>query len=113
MSAPASSQAWIWAMVAAAALLMGPAQAFADGSELFQLHCAGCHVNGGNILRRGKTLKLAALERQGLASEEAFASIAAAGVGQMSGYGAVLGEQGTAEVAAWVWQQALADWPKT
>ena len=30
----------------------------------------------------------------------------------MSGYGTVLGEQGTAEVAAWVWQQALAGWPK-
>ena len=84
--------------VVAAALLLAPAQAHADGNALFQLHCAGCHVNGGNIIRRGKTLKLAALERQGMA--------------QMSGYGAVLGEQGTAEVAAWVWQQALADWPK-
>jgi cytochrome c6 len=30
----------------------------------------------------------------------------------MSGYATVLGEQGTAEVAAWVWQQALAGWPK-
>jgi cytochrome c6 len=98
--------------VVAAALLLAPAQAHADGNALFQLHCAGCHVNGGNIIRRGKTLKLAALERQGMASEEAIARIAAGGLGQMSGYGAVLGEQGTAEVAAWVWQQALADWPK-
>ena len=96
----------------AAALLLAPAQALADGHDLFELHCAGCHMNGGNIIRRGKTLKLAALERQGVASEEAIVRIAAAGLGQMSGYGAVLGEQGTAEVAAWVWQQALADWPK-
>ena len=99
-------------LLLAASVLLAPAQAFADGSALFQLHCAGCHTNGGNIIRRGKTLKLAALERQGLASEEAIARIAAAGVGQMSGYGAVLGKEGTAEVAAWVWQQALADWPK-
>jgi cytochrome c6 len=94
------------------ALLLWPGVALADGAQLFELHCAGCHVNGGNIIRRGKTLKLAALERENRASEEAIAAIAAAGVGQMSGYGTVLGEQGTAEVAAWVWQQALAGWPK-
>jgi cytochrome c6 len=94
------------------ALLLWPEVALADGAQLFELHCAGCHVNGGNIIRRGKTLKLAALERENRASEEAIAAIAAAGVGQMSGYGTVLGEQGTAEVAAWVWQQALAGWPK-
>ncbi len=93
-------------------LLLWPRPALADGAELFQLHCAGCHVNGGNIIRRGKTLKLAALERQGVASEQAIAAIVAGGQGQMSGYGAVLGEQGTQEVAAWVWQQALAGWPK-
>ena len=93
-------------------LLLWPRPALADGAELFQLHCAGCHVNGGNIIRRGKTLKLAALERQGVASEQAIAAIAAGGLGQMSGYGAVLGDQGSQEVAAWVWQQALAGWPK-
>ena len=83
-----------------------------DGAALFSQHCAGCHVNGGNIIRRGKTLKLAALERQGLASPEAIAAIAAAGVGQMGGYGAVLGEPGVEQVAAYVWQQAQAGWPK-
>jgi cytochrome c6 len=55
---------------------------------------------------------MAALERQGRASEAAIATIAAAGAGQMSGYGAVLGEDGVAAVAAWVWQQAIADWPR-
>jgi cytochrome c6 len=93
-------------------VLACPGQAQADGGQLFEQHCAGCHVNGSNIIRRGKTLKLAALERQGLASEQAIATIAAQGLGQMSGYGSVLGEQGTQEVAAWVWQQALADWPR-
>jgi len=94
------------------ALMLWPGAALADGAQLFEQHCAGCHVNGGNVIRRGKTLKLAALERENRASEEAIAAIAAAGVGQMSGYGKVLGQEGTAEVAAWVWQQALAGWPK-
>jgi len=99
-------------LAATAALLLWPGMALADGAQLFEQHCAGCHVNGGNIIRRGKTLKLAALERENRASEAAIAAIAAAGVGQMSGYGSVLGDEGTAEVAAWVWQQALAGWPK-
>ena len=100
------------AALALVCLLLWPRPALAGGAELFQQHCAGCHVNGGNILRRGKTLKLAALERQGVATEQAIAEIAANGLGQMSGYASVLGDQGSQEVAAWVWQQALAGWPK-
>jgi cytochrome c6 len=95
-------------------LLLWPSAAWgsSDGAALFSQHCAGCHVNGGNIIRRGKTLRMAALERQGVASEAAIAAIAASGVGQMSGYAGVLGDDGVAAVAAWVWQQAQADWPR-
>jgi cytochrome c6 len=103
------ARALILALLLTAAL---PTPAWADGAQLFSQHCAGCHVNGGNIIRRGKTLKLAALERQNLASRDAIAGIAAAGIGQMGGYGAVLGEAGVAEVAEWVWQQAQLGWPK-
>ena len=84
----------------------------AAGAALFENHCAGCHVNGGNIIRRGKTLKLAALERQGIASPEAIAQVAAAGLGQMGGYAAVLGDGGPEAVAGYVWQQAQAGWPR-
>jgi cytochrome c6 len=84
----------------------------ARGARLFEQHCAGCHVNGGNILRRGKTLKLAALERYGRADPAVIATIAAAGVGQMGGYAAVLGDGGPEAVASWVWQQATAGWPR-
>lgn len=84
-----------------------------SGSRLFEAHCVGCHVNGGNVIRRGRTLKLSALERAGLADPEAIARIAAVGIGQMSGYGAVLGEDGAAQVGEWVWQQARAGWPRT
>ncbi|WP_043369224.1 c-type cytochrome [Cyanobium sp. PCC 7001] len=85
----------------------------ADGARLFENHCAGCHLNGGNIIRRRKTLRLAALERQGVASEQAIAAIAAAGVGQMGGYGDVLGDDGVVAVARWVWEQAQAGWPRS
>jgi cytochrome c6 len=82
----------------------------ASGAQLFENHCVGCHINGGNILRRGKTLKLAALLRQGIDGPDAIARIAAAGQGQMSGYAKVLGDGGDQLVAAWVWEQALRDW---
>lgn len=83
-----------------------------DGGQLFANHCAGCHVNGGNIIRRGKTLRLAALERNGIHDAQRIAAIAAAGLGQMSGYGSVLGEGGPEAVADYVWQQAQLDWPR-
>ena len=92
--------------------LSGVASSGVSGAQLFQNHCAGCHVNGGNILRRSKTLKLAALERNGITGPGAIATIAAQGRGQMSGYAAVLGDGGAEAVAAYVWAQAQAGWPK-
>ena len=101
-----------WPRAAWAGELPGNGSGGASGVQLFQNHCAGCHVNGGNILRRSKTLKLAALERNGITSPGAIATIAAQGRGQMSGYGAVLGDGGAEAVAAYVWAQAQAGWPK-
>ena len=102
-------------LLALVALVFWPRAAWAgelSGVQLFQNHCAGCHVNGGNILRRSKTLKLAALEANGIISPGAIATIAAQGRGQMSGYAAVLGDGGAEAVAAYVWAQAQAGWPK-
>lgn len=82
-----------------------------DGARLFEQTCAGCHPHGGNIIRRGRTLREAALRRQGIDSAAAVAQIAAAGIGRMGGYAAALGDGGAESVGAWVWQQALADWP--
>ena len=87
-----------------------PAHAAADGAALFEAHCVGCHLNGGNIIRRGKNLKLATLQRQGLDSVEAIAQVAREGVGQMGGYGDVLGEDGDRVVATWVLEQAQNAW---
>ena len=80
------------------------------GSLLFEQHCAGCHINGGNIIRRGKNLKLKTLEREQIATAEAIATIAREGRGQMSGYADVLGSEGDQLVAEWVLMQAQNAW---
>ncbi len=81
-----------------------------QGENLFIQHCAGCHVNGGNIIRRKKTLKLAALKRNGLDNPESIAKIARLGIGSMSGYEKVLGEEGDKIVANWIWEQSQNAW---
>ena len=80
------------------------------GENLFQQNCAGCHINGGNILRRSKNLKISSLKRNGIDNPEAIAKIARQGVGIMSGYEDVLGDNGDEIVANWVWEQAQKAW---
>ena len=81
-----------------------------QGAALFKQHCAGCHINGGNIIRRGKNLKLKTLERDDLATVTAISTIAREGRGQMSGYADVLGADGDQLVAEWVLMQAQNAW---
>lgn len=116
-SGPPAWRRWLGflALIGLLLLLWWPRPVWGDtaavsGESLFANHCAGCHINGGNILRRGKTLKLRVLERNGITGPEAIATIASAGLGQMSGYGEVLGAGGAEAVAVWVWQQALQNW---
>ncbi|BEV35682.1 c-type cytochrome [Synechococcus sp. M16CYN] len=82
------------------------------GATLFEQHCSGCHVNGGNIIRRGKTLKMEALERRGIASPKFIAQIARQGIGQMSAYADVLDDGEDQIVAEWIWEQAQNGWIK-
>ncbi len=81
-----------------------------SGEILFNNYCAGCHINGGNIIRRGKNLKLNALKRNGVDNPEAIATIAREGLGSMSGYEDVLGKEGDQLVANWIWEQAQKAW---
>lgn len=97
-----------WGLPSAASM----APEAAEGPRLFDLHCAGCHPNGGNVIRRGRTLRQADLLRQGIEGEAAIATIAAEGIGRMDGYATVLGDGGPELVASWVWQQAQAGWPR-
>ncbi len=81
-----------------------------EGEHLFIKNCAGCHINGGNIIRRNKTLKIKDLKRNGLDSTERIAEIAREGIGSMDGYKEVLGEKGDQLVANWILKQAQKAW---
>ncbi len=81
-----------------------------EGENLFVAHCAGCHIKGGNIIRRNKTLKSKDLSRNGIDTPNAIAKIAKEGIGSMSGYKDVLGEKGDQIVANWIWEQSQNAW---
>ena len=82
----------------------------ANGAKIFSVQCAGCHLNGGNIIRRGKNLKLKALKRNDMDKVDAIASIVANGKNNMSAYKDRLTEQEIQAVSAYVLEQAEKDW---
>jgi cytochrome c6 len=81
-----------------------------NGEQIFSIHCAGCHINGGNIVRRGKNLKKQALKKYGMDSIEAVISIVTNGKSNMSAYKDRLSEQQIQDVAAYVIEQAEKGW---
>lgn len=82
----------------------------ANGAQIFSVQCAGCHVNGGNIVRRGKTLKLKALKRNHVDSQVAIASLVTNGKNNMSAYKDRLSAKEIEDVAAYVLEQAEKGW---
>ncbi len=95
-------------------LIAFPFPAVADNhlnaAKLFKVNCAGCHPNGGNIIRRGKTLKQRALKRYKMDSLEAITEIVTNGKGNMSAYGDRLTETEIQTLAAYVLAQAQNNW---
>ena len=81
-----------------------------DAAYLFEIHCAGCHAQGGNIARRGKTLRLKALQRNGMNSVEAITQIVAQGKGNMSAYQDQLTPDEIQAVGAYVLERANQGW---
>ncbi|MFM7406478.1 MAG: cytochrome c6 PetJ [Cuspidothrix sp.] len=82
----------------------------AKGTEIFSFHCAGCHINGENIIRRGKNLKKNALKKYGMDSLEAITNIITNGKNNMSAYKDRLTTEEIETVAAYVLEQAEKDW---
>jgi cytochrome c6 len=82
----------------------------ATGAKVFEIHCAGCHLNGGNIVRRGKNLKLKTLQKNQMDSIVAIAEIVTNGKNNMSAYRDRLTEPQIQEVAAYVLKQAEQNW---
>jgi cytochrome c6 len=83
---------------------------FTHGAKIFEANCAGCHANGGNIVRRGKNLKLKALQKNKVDTQEAIISIVTNGKGNMSAYKDRLTAQEIAEVSDYVLQKAEQNW---
>ena len=77
-----------------------------NGEQIFSVHCAGCHINGSNIIRRGKNLQKKTLKKYGMDSLEAIEAIVTNGKNNMSAYKDRLSEQEIQDVAAYVLEQA-------
>ena len=87
-----------------------PASPPGPPTTLFEVHCVGCHPNGGNIIRRGKTLKARALERYGYDDVDSIAEIITHGKGIMSAYQDRLTPDEIQRLATYVFDQAKAGW---
>jgi cytochrome c6 len=81
-----------------------------NGAALFEVHCIGCHINGGNIVRRGKNLRQQTLERNGYGTVEAIAQLITQGKGNMSAYADRMTAPEIEAVAVYVRDQAEQGW---
>ncbi|MCC3409705.1 MAG: c-type cytochrome [Microcoleus sp. PH2017_10_PVI_O_A] len=84
--------------------------ATATAAEVFTTNCAGCHINGSNIIRRGKNLKQKALKKYKMDSIANISNLVTNGKGIMPGYKDRLSEQQIIDVSAYVLSQAETDW---
>jgi cytochrome c6 len=103
--------------LAFAELALNPPLALADtatnpaaAAEVFSANCAGCHINGGNIIRRGKNLKQKALKKYGMDSIANISNLVTNGKGIMPAYKDRLSEQQIIDVSAYVLSQSETDW---
>jgi cytochrome c6 len=100
----------IFGLLTSTIILPASAVDIANGEQIFSTQCAGCHINGGNIVRRNKTLKKKALNKYKMDSMEAIISIVTNGKNNMSAYKDRLNEQEIQDVSAYVLEQAAKDW---
>jgi cytochrome c6 len=82
----------------------------ATAAEVFSANCAGCHINGSNIIRRGKNLKQKALKKYKMDSIANIANLVTNGKNIMPSYKDRLSEQQIIDVSAYVLSQAETDW---
>ncbi|ACK69335.1 cytochrome c class I [Gloeothece citriformis PCC 7424] len=90
--------------------LVGLTEEIGQGEQLFQTYCVGCHPNGNNIIRRGKTLKSQALKRYKMDSLEAITNLVTYGKNNMSAFQDRLSQPEIESVARYVLEQAEKDW---
>jgi cytochrome c6 len=109
----------LWGLIGVWGVMLGilnPSVALADPpvadppAALFEFHCAGCHPNGSNIVRRGKSLQPKALKRHGVDSVAAIATLITQGKGLMSAYGDRLSPDEIQTLASYVWERSQDHW---
>ena len=100
----------VWGLISITSALAVNDPTLANGSELFKVHCAGCHPQGGNIIRRGKTLKPKVLKRNGFNSVEAIAELVANGKNNMSAFSDRLSSEQITVISTYVLEQAEQGW---
>ena len=81
-----------------------------SGSQLFTDNCAACHAGGGNLIRRGKTLKQKALKRYGYQEASAIVSLVTVGKGAMPAFEDRLSVTEISAIAQYVQTQAATGW---
>lgn len=81
-----------------------------DAAQVFSASCAGCHLGGGNIVRRGKNLKQKALKKYGMDSIDAIAHLVENGKNAMPAYKNRLTDQQILDLSAYVLEQAEKGW---
>jgi cytochrome c6 len=99
---------WLW--VSTGTIAQAAETSLESGSTIFQAECAACHQGGGNIIRRGKNLKLKTLERHHVETVEAIQTLVTQGKGNMSAYGDRLTAAEITAVSEYVLAQAAAGW---
>ncbi|MEA5573245.1 c-type cytochrome [Calothrix sp. UHCC 0171] len=79
-------------------------------AKIFEINCAGCHLNGSNIIRRGKNLKINTLKKYQMDLIAAITEIVTNGKNNMSAYKDKLTAVEIQDVAKYVLQQAENNW---
>jgi cytochrome c6 len=82
------------------------------GAKLFKANCVACHLNGGNSVQQGKTLKLEALQANNMYSLEAIMTQVKNGKNVMPAFGKKLKPADIENVASYVLAQADNGWKK-
>lgn len=91
-------------------VLAGNTNDLNPGAKIFEANCAGCHAQGGNIVRRGKNLKIKALKKNKVDTQEAIANLVTNGKNNMPAYKDRLTAQEIGNVSAYVLQKAEQNW---
>ena len=76
------------------------------GANVFGGKCVACHLGGGNLVKRNKTLKKDALTKYKMYSAKAIITQVTCGKGVMPNFGKQFSQEQIADVAAYVLREA-------